>query len=123
MSEVKPTNAWSGNNGIGAGDRLKKKLYRWRRLLANLDPLIQYVVAHTRGTGPLENFHHVVLKSWMPYVMAFWCHTHIDQLVSMTGTYAENFSMPKFWINYLFSSFMLASSSVPKSKLIRKTLS
>lgn len=71
-------------------DKLKKKLFRWRRLLANLDPLIQFIARYAHVDESLENFQQIVTQNWLPNIIHFWCHSLINELMQQTNLFADN---------------------------------
>jgi hypothetical protein len=91
--QAKGTNSvWVVNSPKASFERLKKKIFRWRRLLANVDPLIHFVVTHTSPTGSMVGSHALVFGKWNPLVMHFWSHLEINVLLQSTPLFEERFS-------------------------------
>lgn len=90
--------SWSvrGEN-MSSLDKLKKKLNRWRRLLANVDPLIQFIGKYAQPDAiAMQSFQETVENVWLPNVIHFWCHSSVDKLFESTHHFPDQLSKAHF---------------------------
>lgn len=65
-----------------ASSKLLKRLCRWRRILANFDPLIFFIYSHVKAEGIFMSFKSLVQTCWIPEVSHFWLHSSLNDLVT-----------------------------------------
>jgi hypothetical protein len=70
------------------GVRLGRKVNRWRRLLANLDPLISFISGSSEA-GPLLQGDFKAI-GWAGSAH-FWLHSSLNQLIENRAAFEEEF--------------------------------
>jgi len=81
------------------GDLLRKKVNKWKRVLANFDTVIQYIGFHC-GIGGLSQFKCVVDNEWIPEVTHFWFHSDLDESTIVKNNMVERIGMLTILVFY-----------------------